>query len=376
MHGLINTLFDAKLLSSLTAAVRHVFSNSQSLNSYVILIDVSTYQMLAIDAPYQVALPQYLFALKNEGELGVFTLKFIEKIKENQIEGDQVIARFLGKFNSYVSRDNYDIINGLNTNHFQSVLFKATNLPFLDRTDFRAKFYHALNCNKGEVIFVKGEKQSGMSYLKEYFLDVCDKFDFLEFREINVFRYLEVPAAASEQGLHLAKIMAANFNLDTNLGIEEIEDLKFIRFCELLRTKFLKMDKIPLVFIHDFHKITNLLNDVNNFLYELIKRVVETFPKAIFVIAGFSYENLSEWDSDLSNKCEVYEMENISQDDLKNFAAIVYQKYKAKIDKLYKESDTNFEDAFVKRLLPFSKTSVSKLAEVIRSDIKIFESHD
>jgi len=70
------------------------------------------------------------------------------------------------------------------------------------------------------------------------------------------------------------------------------------------------------------------------FIFTLIKNINNNFPKAIFIIAGFNYQNIRHWHTDLKFTTQVYEIEDIKVEDIQTCLSHIFSKYKEKIKQI------------------------------------------
>ncbi|WP_111707722.1 hypothetical protein [Lutibacter citreus] len=203
------------------------------------------------------------------------------------------------------------------------------SFPFIDRTKFRDKIKNALASNKADVILVNGEPRSGMSYLEKFLRNISTSLDILTFVPI------EIPAVLGDPdiilGEKLAKSILNEIGLEIEFDTEENEQFKFKQFINKLKKCVKEENKVPVFFLHDFHKIEDNNDNLLEFIFTLIKSIKNDFPKCIFIIAGFNYQNIRHWHSDLKFTTPVYNIEKIQVDDVKKCLSKIYLKYETKI---------------------------------------------
>lgn len=203
------------------------------------------------------------------------------------------------------------------------------SFPFIDRTKFRDKIEAALSSNKADVILVNGDPKSGMSYLEKFLRNISGSLDILTTIPI------EIPAVLGDPdiilGEKLAKSILNEIGIEIEFDAEENEQFKFKQFINKLKERVKEDNKVPLFFLHDFHKIEDNNDNLLEFIFTLIKSIKNDFPKCIFIIAGFNYQNIRHWHNDLKFTTSVYKIEPIEVDDVKTCLSNIYAKYETKI---------------------------------------------
>lgn len=203
------------------------------------------------------------------------------------------------------------------------------SFPFIDRTQFRKKIKKALLSENANVILVQGTSQSGMSYLEKYLKNIADN--------LSIFTLvpMEIPAILGEPdiilGEKLAKSILNKVGVQIQFDPDGNEQFKFTQFINSLKDRVKDDEKIPLFFLHDFHKIEDNNENLLEFIFALIHSIRNDLPKCIFVIAGFNYNNIRNWHNDLKFTTPVYNIEDIKIEDVKVCLTHIFSKYENKI---------------------------------------------
>ena len=221
-------------------------------------------------------------------------------------------------------------------------LLNEDRFPFIDRTNFREKIKKSLDSNKAEVILVNGEPKSGMSYLEKYLRNISSGLDILTLIPI------EIPAVLGDPdiilGEKLAKSILNEIGIEIEFDVEENEQFKFKQFINKLKERVKEDNKVPVFFMHDFHKIEDNNDNLLEFIFTLIKSIKNDFPKCIFIIAGFNYQNIRHWHSDLKFTTPVCNIEEIEVDHVKTCLSSIFLKYESKIKTIDGFDNISLED--------------------------------
>lgn len=223
--------------------------------------------------------------------------------------------------------------------------------PFIDRSQFREFLKMQIHGKGAKMIFINGPSKSGMSYLENYLIHLSALNSLFSVVRINAAVDLNGPE--SFKGVTLAKLLGIELGLDLNLDIDELDQFKFTRFAIKLKEKLVANDKIPLIFIHDFHHL-QATPDIAKFILKLADVFRQDFPKVIFLIAGMEYDKLPNWESSLRMHCLVYHIEPINRENVEVCLDGIFDYYQPKILALGDSSITKTEyvNGMISRLIP------------------------
>lgn len=223
--------------------------------------------------------------------------------------------------------------------------------PFIDRIQFREFLKRQIHGNGAKMIFINGPSKSGMSYLENYLIHLSTVNSLFSVVRINAAVDLNGPEPF--KGVSLAKLLGIELGLDLNLDIDELDQFKFTRFAIKLKEKLVANDKIPLIFIHDFHHL-QATPDIAKFILKLADVFRQDFPKVIFLIAGMEYEKLPNWESSLRMHCSVYQIETINKENVEACLDGIFDFYQQKILALGHSTITKSEyvNGMISRLIP------------------------
>lgn len=230
-----------------------------------------------------------------------------------------------------------------------STLLLNDSFPFVDRLKFRNKFEQALQSNQATVIFVEGESRSGMSYIEKYLSNVTNKLELLLFVPLEIPAVLGVPDIIL--GEKLAKSILNNLGIPIDFDDKENEQFKFVQFINTLKRHIKEKNRLPVFFLHDFHKIEDANNNLLEFIFTLLNSLKNDFPKCLFIIAGFNYTNIRHWHNDLRFTTQVYKIESISIEDVKTCLSAIFQKYEQAIKKIFQVEKID-ENDYIQGILP------------------------
>lgn len=227
---------------------------------------------------------------------------------------------------SEINEDDKDIESLLS-----SSLLIRDSFPFIDRKEFRKKIKKAFFSDDAELIFVEGTSKSGMSYLEKFLKNLINEL------EISLLIPIEVPAFLGDpdivMGEELARSILIKFDLDLEIDLNRSGQFKFTQFINKLKKKMLEDEKIPVFFLHDFHKIESNDSNLLEFIYVLIDNLSNKFPKCLFIIAGLEYQNIRLWHSELEfiPNIHIYKIEPIEESDVIKCLKDIFLKFKSKI---------------------------------------------
>lgn len=235
--------------------------------------------------------------------------------------------------------------------NFQTIshetLVMEGSFPFIDRSNFRELIHKKILENKGSLIFVEGEPKSGMSYLEKYLIHLKEVNNIFKIISINIPLALESPDPG--YGMRLARYMAEYLDLEVDFKDSGPEHFKYTRFLNRLREKCSCCNEIPIFFLHDFHKLSITPNDLLDFIYNLAQSIMTIFPKTLIIIAGLKCELIPNWQSELRLYYQIFQLENIDEQSIKECLASIYKRYKDKIIELGNQNLT--EEDYVQGLI-------------------------
>lgn len=284
----------------------------------IVLLKTSCVGALSVFLPETIMLSNDLKKYNHKVVKGTATDLEINILREKIL----ILAENLDTHNIELDTGNMDEL-------LSSSLLIEDSFPFLDRGNFREKVKKALTSNKADVILVNGEPKSGMSYLEKFLNNISNNLDIITFIPI------EIPAVLGDPdiilGEKLAKSILNEVGLEIDFDVEENEQFKFKQFINKLKECVVKENKMPVFFMHDFHKIEDNNDNLLEFIFTLIKSLKNDFPKCLFIIAGFNYQNIRHWHSDLKFTTSVYNIEQIEVDHVKTCLSKIFLKYEDKI---------------------------------------------
>ena len=86
-------------------------------------------------------------------------------------------------------------------------------------------------------------------------------------------------------GEKLAKSILNKLGVSVEFDQEENEQFKFTQFLNRLKDDIKLRNKIPIFFLHDFHKIEHWkMHNLLEFIFNLLKNRSNDFPKCLFII--------------------------------------------------------------------------------------------
>lgn len=231
--------------------------------------------------------------------------------------------------------------------HCKDYLINDNKTLFADRVKFKELIQENVQSEGAKLIFVTGAAKSGMSYLENYLIHLSKFNTLFKVVRINIAQELDNPEPFNS--VSLAKLLSIKLSLDINFETSEGVQFKFERFITKLKENLEANPKIPIVFIHDFHRIALVADDINRFIYKIADSFLQDFPKAIFIFAGHKPESVPNWHSILRNYCPVYEIENINESDLKECLKSIFSSYYLKIKSILSDSIT--EDEYIENMM-------------------------
>ena len=209
--------------------------------------------------------------------------------------------------------------------YIDSALVMRDSFPFIDRTRFRRKIKKAILSEGPKIIFVEGPSKSGMSYLEKFLKNLTHQLELYSLVSMHIPEVLY--GADIVLGEKLAKSILNKLGLgDLEFDQDENEQFKFTQFVNRLKTKLNNEEKIPIFFLHDFHKIEEDNDNLLEFIFALIKEIDDSFPKCILVIAGLNYRNIRSWQNELKfiPTTQTYTIESIEVEHIKTCLGIIF----------------------------------------------------
>jgi hypothetical protein len=350
--------FKSCILASMTEAQFRTFT--------LFVAGISEFDAVRENKGFQQDLPLYISLLRKNGTIGILLKKFL---LDNDVV-DPKHPHFL-QFKTDIEKVfdfSTDLISGnasitLNKTNFEAHLLRNDIFPFLNRHVFRKELATRLDSKLAKVIFVKGNPRSGMSYLGKFLNDLCDKTALFELYDIEVPYYLD--SEEKLNGVTLAKAIAAKFDFDDELEDNRGDKFKFVRFANRLADIIAERTSIPILFLHDFHRIP-ILDEINSLFYELLSLITKKLPNLVVVIAGFESEDIRNWHSELKYLVKSYTLEDIVEQDVDVFLALLYDKYEVKINALgVPLSKTEYIENMKAALLPENKIDIAFVGELL-----------
>lgn len=231
--------------------------------------------------------------------------------------------------------------------HCKDYLINDKKTLFADRIKFKELIQENIQSDGAKLIFVTGSAKSGMSYLENYLIHLSKFNTLFKVIRINIAQELDNPEPFNS--VSLAKLISIKLSLDINFDISEGVQFKFERFITKMKENLEANPKIPIVFIHDFHRIALVADDINRFIYKIADSFLQDFPKALFIFAGHKPESVPNWHGILRNYCPVYEIENINETNLRDCLKSIFVYYNKKIKNILSDSIT--EDEYIENMM-------------------------
>lgn len=222
--------------------------------------------------------------------------------------------------------------------------------PFIDRDAFRKMVKSKLNSDGAKIIFVKGDKRSGMSYLENFLIHIGRSNNLYNIIRINAKTELDNPDTF--KGSRLAKMISIKLNLDLEFERQEDDQFKFTRFVSRLRERLEGEKRIPVVFLHDFHHLQVVPTDI----YQLIAMIADSFrqqhPKTVFIVSGLDYELLPNWHTELKRFCcYEYKLEPVNEENIRQCLQAIFQQHRGKIMETLEVQEITLEQ-YIEGMLP------------------------
>ncbi len=365
MSSLINVI-SATWLEQLNECIILSMNEGQFRTFTIFIDEVVNFDDVRENKGFQQDLPLYLELLRKNGTLGALIKKFL-------FDNDIVDAQhpdFL-KFKTNIqevfdfTKDDIttNISVSLNKRNFDSYLLRHNIFPFVDRHNFRTQLAKRLETDKAKVIFVNGEPRSGMSYLGKFLNDICDKTGLFELFDVEVPYYLD--SEDKLNGVSLAKAIAAKFNFDDELEDDRGDKFKFVRFATRLSQVIEEQNSIPILFLHDFHKIP-VLDEINSLFFELLSLITNKLPNIVVIIAGFECENIRNWHSELKYMVKTLDLDPIKEKDVDYILNLIFEEYQDKINALGAPITKDvYIDNMKAKLMPNQEIEIATIGELL-----------
>jgi hypothetical protein len=247
-------------------------------------------------------------------------------------------------------------------------LFRENKLPFVDRKGFRELICQLTKSKGAEVVFVNGTDKSGMTYLENYLSQLSKTYRNIDLIRINAAAEFDGPSGS--QGLKLTQFLSVKMQL--NLIQEGINDdqLKFEIFVTRLKEKLEESNQIRIIFIHDFHKLADITEDLRRFIYKLIDNFKQEYPQLVFILAGFKYTELTNWATDLQTLCHIYQIEAVEDEHIADCLEEIYDLYS---DKLEQKTGSKIEkEMYKQQMLPIIKGNDTPI-NIAHAGLKLME---
>jgi hypothetical protein len=220
------------------------------------------------------------------------------------------------------------------------------SFPFVERMALRDFIKTSIEGKSSKMIFVKGESKSGLTYIEKYLNYLSQKNEL--YRVVN-FHVPSLDGPEPFKGVQFAKFLSLDLGFDANLNEAESDQFKFTKFTTKLREKLANQPSKQTVifFLHDFHRLNPMPDDIKKFIQNLAFSIQSNFPKTIFIISGFQQEQLPSWNDDFQfndSIFSVYEMEKITKDGFKQCLQAIYTNFKPKIVKMNGGTDLTADE--------------------------------
>ena len=281
-------------------------------------------------------------------------LNLLEELSQNLPEGiNQIILNLKGRYNRLEEDRVNGIVGtadenqlrmaftrltfmieskGLSSNRVPQIigskLLLNNSFPFLDRVGFRDKLTNLFCSDEARLVLVKGDPKSGMSYLGKFLIHLSKNLKICKVIDCDIPLIVDGPYAF--KGELVAKYISNFLGIQLDFDNSENVPLKYARFHSGLTEKLRYEEQIHILFLHDFHKLKEVNEDLMKWMYMIIDSI-NNFPKSIFIIAGLNYSLLRNWHSSLKFTADIYEMELIQKDDLSQFLEYVFGEFEQKI---------------------------------------------
>jgi len=261
-----------------------------------------------------------------------------------------------------------------NENKLETILNSSllidNSFPFVNRSQFRANIDEVLSSERAQVLLVKGTRESGMSYLEKYLKHLNNELKMYNVIPCDIPLILDSPNMAL--GETLAKFISNALNMTFEFDDSENEQFKFTQFINNLKTKIRSEEKMPLFFMHDFHKLEDENTNLLDLIYTLIYSITNDFPKSLFIIAGLNYTSLRNWHSDLRFTTKIYQMETVTIEDVNKCLKCIFGEYQPKISEVLSQniSEQEYLDAMVEELTENDgSVNIKKIGEALREHL-------
>lgn len=221
---------------------------------------------------------------------------------------------------------------------YESKLLINNSFPFVDRTGFRALLADLLKDNNSQIVFVKGPEKSGMTHLEKYLIHIGRLNELYNIIPLNIPDLLDDPKPF--KAARLAKYMALALDIDVAIDDSDDDQFKFRKSINQIKNKINSTHKIPIFFMHDFHRLILIPDDIYRLIQTIGSSVLSNFPKSIFIFAGIEETRLPNWYNDLMPISTVYDIEGVEEEHVINCLEEIYDKFQDKLEILgFKEED-------------------------------------
>ncbi|MEX0289335.1 MAG: hypothetical protein AB3N14_09520 [Flavobacteriaceae bacterium] len=244
----------------------------------------------------------------------------------------------------------------------ESSLVMKNSFPFIDRSEFREKLDNMLTTNEAHIFLVEGAPKSGMSHLEKFLRHLSENIKIFTLIPCDIPKILEGPEMIL--GERLAKYISYALGMEVNFDEQENEQFKFIQFLNALKDKIRSEGRIPLFFLHDFHRIEDDNENLLELIYMLLTSINADFPKSLFIIAGLNYAKLRNWHTDLKYTTTIYNMEEVQIDDIKKCLKCVFGEFSDKIKEKLKQqiSEEEYVESMLEELMgPGQEVNIEKV---------------
>lgn len=330
-----------------------------------------------LNANMSESIPSYLAELKKRKQLHSFILFLLnnEDFKP-QLDHNPKGVEFKNYLDSTFVLDAEDV--SIHLEMFDEVLIGNGAIPFMNRHEFRDIIKNQLlNEHVRQVAFVSGLPRSGMSYLGKYLEYICDRSQLFQYHSIDVSYYLK-DVEQDKAGLELAECISAYLELDIDFSVPQRDKFKFITFIRKFNEFIENSERVPIIFLHDFHKIP-VTQSIYNFMFEFVSNAIKnSTPEFNLIVAGFKCEEMHHWHDDLKYSCRLYHTQDIREEDVKSILIQVYLNNKDQIA-VHLEAEVN-EEEYVEGMLeeftsgtgrPIEEVSIEEIGVALRSHLEV-----
>jgi hypothetical protein len=307
-------MFSVKIRNQIIECVK-VTHDDNSIQLFSVSISdkikITYDQSTAVGLPFDVRVPKFIDELILQGTIIVFLNEYCPKYIQHAFVAElaQTISSIYDTSSPTMKRKktSYELV------------FLKSKLPFLNRQTFKETLFRVVEGNRQGVILLKGQPQSGLSYLGWYLSELSHSLGCFEFYSINlkeVFKKEMKSIDAIQLGLLVADKIGMEFKPE---GLEP----KITPFFTSLRMKVASMkDKVFLIFIDQFD--VPLSAAAEEFIDALAKTVV--YENASFFLVLSGYRGYDDWPFEVLSISEEVDISNgsFNRSHVDSFFACLY----------------------------------------------------